>query len=575
MSLEAAAQNLPARPGVYLFKSASGRVLYAGKATNLRSRVRSYFVERPDRAMIPDLVEKSTDLDFIITNTPDEALVLERQLIREHKPRFNSMLKDDKSFPYLAFTADEIPRVLYTRHPPKGARVWGPFPRAGSAKSVLHLMRRQFGIRDCKELLPQGCLSMHIGMCSAPCIDSEGYEERIEQAARLLDGDASAIIAEQTKLMENSSANQQYELAAISRDRIRAIRNTIAQQVISSTVYRQCDAIGFAAKGDLGLIVVLHADDGIIRNQESWQLIHRGDIGETINRFIADHYQNRNPPKLLVTPVPISEPVSDWLERRRGSKVDCRVPRRGDLKTLRILADQNATVQIEKESLKKSGSIEQRTADEGAEVLGMDSLDHIVCFDMAQLQGDERVGASVVFRNGRPEKSEYRKYTIRGKVIDDLRMMREVVERWLKKTEEWPDLLLIDGGQTHLNMIHELLVLHGLEKRFPLAALAKREETIHRINHENIILDRRGRVLIHCRDEAHRFVNRFHRKRRFKSRLQDPLEEIPGLGAKKLQALLRDFGGRKGIEHASVEDLILTKGIGRSLAQRIHDKLHR
>ena len=192
---------------------------------------------------------------------------------------------------------------------------------------------------------------------------------------------------------------------------------------------------------------------------------------------------------------------------------------------------------------------------------------------MAQLQGDERVGASVSFRNGRPNKSEYRRYTVKGNVVDDLRMMREVVERWLIKQQEWPDLLLLDGGKVHLKVIHELLTEHGVENRFTLAALSKREETVHRIDFDDIILDKKGRVLIHARDEAHRFVNRFHRSRRSKSRLRDPLADIPGLGAKKMQALLRDFGGRKGIEHASVEDLILTRGIGKSLARRIHDKL--
>jgi excinuclease ABC subunit C len=243
------------------------------------------------------------------------------------------------------------------------------------------------------------------------------------------------------------------------------------------------------------------------------------------------------------------------------------------LENLATLARQNAEIQLQRMASKSSGSLEQRAADEGAKTLGMNQLDHIVCFDMAQLQGDERVGASVVMRNGRPTKSEYRKYIVKGDALDDLRMMKEVVVRWAKRQEEWPDLLLIDGGETHLSTIHQALEEHGWADRFPLAALAKREETIFRNGAEPLVLDRSGRVLVHARDEAHRFVNTFHRKRRSRTRLSDPLEGVEGLGAKKLQTLLRHFGGRKGIEHAAVAELITVPGIGPALAERIYEAL--
>ena len=574
MAVDLAGIDLPALPGVYLFKTSNGRVLYVGKATRLSDRIRSYFASTPDRAMIPELVARADDVECIVTPSPSEALVLERQLIREHKPRFNSLLKDDKSFPYLVLTGEALPRIMYTRHPPKGSSKWGPFPNAGAAKQVMQLLRRHLGLRDCKELLPQGCLAMHIGLCAGPCIDAEGYAERVEAARRILNGDASDLLEELSAQMDEASTAMAFEQAALVRDRIRAVREVISQHVVSSRMYRDCDAIGVAVQGDLAAVVVLHADEGVVQGQEVWPMVHRGDLGETVSAFVAEHYESRTPPRLLLTPTPLLDGVEAWLEERRERKVECRVPARGDLATLRRLADQNAEVQVRRLARRGSGSLEQQAADEGALLLGLDTLDHVVCFDMAQLQGAERVGASVVMRNGRPAKKEYRTYTVKGDAMDDLRMMQEVVGRWLKRQDEWPDLLLLDGGQTHLDAIRRTLEEAQVWGRFPVAALAKREETVHRTGHAPLVLDRRGRMLVHARDEAHRFVNTFHRRRRGRSTLEDPLEGVEGLGAKKMQALLRHFGGRKGIEGATVADLRTVPGIGRALAERIHEALH-
>ena len=566
--------DLPAKPGVYLFRNSQERVLYVGKATVLSQRIRSYFSSNPDRAMIPDLVRNSDDIECIVTNSPHEALILERQLIRQHRPRYNSMLKDDKSYPYLALTKEKYPRIMYTRHPPKESWRWGPFPNAAAAKQVVQLLRRHFGIRDKDCHGKDGCLASHIGLCRGPCVDPEGYPQLVSNVRRVLNGDASELIEELAKEMDDYSKSQDYEEAASIRDMIKAVRLVTSQQVILSKVYRECDAIGIGVKGDLAAIVVIHADDGEIKGQESWPLIHRGDEGDSISRFIVEHYTNRRPPKILLCPIPISSTIQEWLNDRRGSSVDVRVPKRGDFVTLTKLAKQNARMQVERLANKTSGSLEQRAADDAAILLSMDSLNHIVCFDMAQLLGDSRVGASICLRNGKPSKKEYRTYTVKGDAMDDLRMMKEVVERWIKRVEDWPDLLLIDGGETHLSIIADVLEKQGVSGKMELASLAKREETIHREGHDDIVLDRRGRVLVQARDEAHRFVNKFHRKSRAKKRLSDPLQGVSGLGAKKLQLLIRHFGGRQGIKHASVNDLKTVPGIGNSLAQRIFDSLH-
>ena len=296
---------------------------------------------------------------------------------------------------------------------------------------------------------------------------------------------------------------------------------------------------------------------------------------ESISLVLSEHYASRRPPRTLLLPTPVSKWMERWLTERRNGAIEIRVPQRGELAKLQAMADSNARIHAERNAKRKSGRLEQIAADDAANLLGMDSLDYIVCFDMAQLQGEERVGASVSMRYGRPLKEEFRTYKVKTDALDDLRMMREVVERWIRKQEDWPDLVLLDGGETHLNMMRDLLNDLELNNSITYAALAKKEETLYRPNEAPIILDRRGRLFIHARDEAHRFVNRFHRKRRARSAIADPLETIPGLGAKKLQSLLRHFGGRKGIEHATVKDLVAAPGIGPALAERISEHLHR
>ncbi|MEE2759753.1 MAG: UvrB/UvrC motif-containing protein, partial [Candidatus Thermoplasmatota archaeon] len=369
MPVDPSSLHLPTQPGVYLFKTTAGRVLYIGKATHLKDRVRSYFAKNPDRAMIPTLVTKADQVDCIVTGTPGEALILERQLIREHKPRYNSLLKDDKSYPFIALSTHEYPRILYTRHPPKDAKRWGPFPDAKAAKTVIKLLRRFFGIRDERDNLP-------FGYIESP--DSDDYAERVSAVQSVLDGDALLLIKNLQKEMDEHSKNLRYEAAARSRDLIAAVQQTLAQQVIHSRFYQDCDAVGFANQGDLGTAVLLSTENGSVVGQIQYPLMHRGDVSESVCRVLSEHYAQRKPPKTVLVPAPIGEWMESWLSERRGTKVDVRNPQRGELTKLRKMADANAEAQLMRNQLKESGSLEQRAADDGARLLNMDQLNHIV-----------------------------------------------------------------------------------------------------------------------------------------------------------------------------------------------------
>ena len=401
----------------------------------------------------------------------------------------------------------------------------------------------------------------------------EGYAERVRAVQSVLDGDAGLLIERLQSEMDEASGRLNYERAALVRDMIGSVQGAMSESVVSSRFYQDCDAIGFSSSGDSGCLVILHAKDGIIRGQVEYQLIHRGDVSDSVSLVLSEHYANRRPPRSLLVPSPLGGSMAEWLSERRGSSVEVRVPIRGELAKLRGMADRNAEIHLIRSA--RAGNLEKAAADEGAKLLGLETLDHVVCFDMSQSLGKERVGASVVLRKGRPSNQDYRTYRVKSDAQDDLRMMAEVVSRWAKRQDEWPDLLLLDGGETHLSAIERALEGMGLLGEFPVAALAKREETLFMRGLDPILLDRRGRTLVHARDEAPRFSNTFHKKRRGKGALADPLEEVEGLGAKKIQALLRHFGGRKGIEHASVRDLREVPGIGKEMAERIRGHLQR
>jgi len=304
-------------------------------------------------------------------------------------------------------------------------------------------------------------------------------------------------------------------------------------------------------------------------------VVHRENAAESIERALVEHYRSASPPRLLLVPEKIGQTLEKWLCEERGSKVEARVPKRGQFLKLRGLADKNAESLLKRS--RHSGNLEKKAADDGARLLGLEELENIVCVDMSNTQGKHRVGAFVSLRNGRPSKKELRTYRVRkaeAEAPDDLSQMEEVVERWLRHQEDgWPSLLLLDGGELHLSRIRDLLESHGVWGRFAVAALAKREETLYVTGREPIRLDREGRVFVAARDLAHRTSNAFHRRSRSASSLRDPLEDIEGMGPKKLQSLLRHFGGHQQVKKASVEALAQAPMIGREMAKRIREHL--
>ena len=394
-------------------------------------------------------------------------------------------------------------------------------------------------------------------------------------AIGVLDGDARLVIEDLQERMDSAADSLQYELAAHYRDKIGSVQKTISNQVIKSRFYTEVHAVGFASRQDFGQAAIIQAEDGVIQGQVNYPMIHRGSISESISLLLSEHYSNQKPPRILLVPTELEEGVMQWLSDRRGSKVEIRVPKKGKLSKLRALADRNAEIQLERSLSRSSGNIEYRAASDSAKLLGLDKLEYVVCFDMAQLLGGDRVGASVVFRNGKPEKSEYRTYRVKGGSMDDLGMMSEVVHRWVMKLEDYPDLVILDGGKTHLTTIVGMLEDLGHGDKFPVIALAKKEETVYTTDGRELLMDRRGRMIIHARDEAHRFVNSYHRKRRSKGTLKNPLEHVDGLGAKKIQTLLRYFGGMQQIRHASQDELSAIPGIGPELARRIVESFRR
>jgi len=593
---------LPTKPGVYLLRDGIGRVLYVGKAASLRHRVRSYF--STPRALAPKLqkmVARTRDLDFIVTDFEQEAIILECNLIKKHRPRYNVRLKDDKSYPYIKVSLnEEWPRVFLTRRfEDDGGRYFGPFASAGSVHRTLDLLKKLFHYCSPRWVItgrkPRPCFDFYIGRCVGACsgeITKEEYREIIEQVILFLEGKQEVVVRDLRRKMEEAAAAVEFEKAGYLRDQLQAVENVIEGQKITSTTRDDEDVIAFARERNEACVEIFFIRSGKLIGKEHFVLEGTQDEApsQIMTSFIQQFYGSAPyiPPQILLQTEPQDMPViSSWLQSLRESRVRLKVPHRGEKKKLVDMVAENAAQvlgQMRAKWLADSGKTAAALR-ELEEQLHLPRLPkRVECYDISDIRGTSAVGSMVVFENGRPKPSSYRRFKIKTVAsIDDYAMMQEVLRRRFKRARaedgsSWaviPDLVLIDGGKGHLTSA--LGVAQELEIDFiPFASLAKENEEVFLPGAaEPVILARDSQALYllqRIRDEAHRFALSYHLKVRRKTAMTSALE-VPGIGSKRRRALLKQFGSLRGIKDASVEELAAVPGITRPLAERVKEYL--
>lgn len=598
--------QLPDKPGVYLFRDDGGAVLYVGKAASLQHRVRSYFAPQALPPKLQKMVSMTTDIDFIVTDSEQEALILECNLIKKYRPYFNVRFKDDKSYPYLKITlAEEWPGVQLTRRLIEdGSRYFGPFASPGSLRRTMNLVNKLFPYRTCKRIITgpdtRPCLKYHISRCAGPCVgavNQEEYQRIIAQVILFLEGKQAQVIHELKKKMSAAASNLDFEKAASLRDQIQAIESIIEQQKVVSTRKVNEDVIAIAQDKNEACAQVFFIRGGKLLGQEHFLLegVQDENPRQIMASFVEQFYSSgvTIPPQILLQTELVDKPlIETWLESKRGRRVRLLTPRRGEKKRLVDLVAQNASESLEQSRIKW-------LADSGKTAAALEELkdrlrlprmpQRIECYDISDIRGTAAVGSMVVFIGGKPKSSHYRRFRIRAVAgIDDYAMMREVLRRRFRRTssagqeetgESWgstPDLVLIDGGRGHLNAALEIIRKLDIES-VPVASIAKGNEEIFLPQAaEPITLPRNSQALYllqRIRDESHRFALSYHLKVRGKGALTSELDEVPGIGPKRRQALLKRFGTLREIMSASLDELASVPGMTRSLAAKVKDQL--
>ncbi|KPJ74868.1 MAG: hypothetical protein AMS19_14755 [Gemmatimonas sp. SG8_23] len=581
--------KLPNRPGVYLFRDRRNQVLYVGKAKSLRPRVRSYFQREADlSAKNRELMKLVVDLETIVVGSEGEALILEANLIKEHRPRFNILLRDDKKYPYIKVTVREpFPRVFVTRRVTNdGSRYFG------------ELIKRLHTVRSCRYDLPREgperpCLDHHIGRCKAPCVglQSEGdYRAMIDEILRILEGDTEALRADVEQRMREASDSLDFERAANMRDVLAGLDSLSRQQRVHKAQGGSFDVVGIARDGELGAGVVLKVRAGLLLGRASQRFSGIRDEGDEdlIASLVSRHYLSAGEsvsadlPRQVLLPGDFEDRalLEEILAEQAGRGVQVTVPQRGEKRRLVDLAAQNARHVLEDRVTALAYASDR--AEEALFSL-QDELDLkvvprlMVCFDISHIQGAETVGSAVVFENGEPRRAAYRHMRVKGDWgNDDFRSMAEVVGRYFRRCEKErrpiPDLAVIDGGKGQLSAAAEALEALGMADVAVIALAKKEEEVFLPGRSDPVRLDRRNRalhLLQRIRDEAHRFAVRYNRKLRSKRTIRSDLGDIPGVGPKRQTVLLRRFGSLKGVKEATRDDIARIPGFSEALASRI------
>jgi excinuclease ABC subunit C len=593
--------KLPTRPGVYLFRDARGLVLYVGKAKSLRGRVRSYFQREADlSAKNRELVKLIDDVETIVVGSEGEALILEANLIKEHRPRFNILMRDDKQYPYIKVTVREpFPRVYVTRRvTADGSRYFGPYTSVGPMRQALEVIKRLHTVRSCRYDLPRDgperpCLDYHIGRCHAPCVGLQSeaeYRAMIDEILRILDGETEQLRGKVEAGMHEASSALDFERAANLRDVLAGLDSLARQQRVHNASGGSLDIVAVARDGELGAGVVLKVRGGLLLGRESQRFAGIRDEPDEalLGSLVSRHYLGGGDaavgdlPRQILLPSDFEDRqlLGEILSAAAGRAVHVHVPRRGDKIRLLELAAQNA-----RQVLEDRVTALAYAADRAEEALFslQDELDLkvvprlMVCFDISHTQGTETVGSAVVFENGEPKRAEYRHMRVKGDWgNDDYRSMAEVVGRYFRRRIDEgrpvPDLAVIDGGKGQLTAARDALRALGVAD-VAVIALAKREEEVFLPGRrEPVRLDRRDRalhLLQRIRDEAHRFAVRYNRKLRSKRTIRSDLASIPGIGPRRQRVLLRRFGSLKGVKEATRDEIARIPGFSETLASRI------
>lgn len=611
--VQAQAEAMPHRPGVYIMRNAGGEVIYVGKAVDLRSRVRSYLHPSAwENPKVRAIVAELADLQFIVADSELEALILEANLIKEYRPRYNVRLKDDKWYPYIKITLNEpFPRVLITRRMERdGSRYFGPFTSSASVRQTLDLLRKSFPYLSCSREITgrdaRPCLYYEIKLCLGPCIGAvtqEEYRAMIRGLVRFLEGHSNEVIAELEARMREAAEKLEFERAASLRDQLQAVRHVVSQQKIISPVGGDQDVIAFARGNGDACVQVFFIRGGKLLGQEYFVLegAKDEDEREVMAAFLKQFYDEAAyVPEEVLLPEQIEESliIEQWLQSKRGAKVTLRVPRRGQKRELVNMAAENAAEMLAalRAQWQADAHKHEQALTELRDALQLNAPPvRIECYDISTTQGTETVGSMVVFVHAVPRKSEYRRFVIREvEGQDDYAALREVLERrfrrWqLAASEEmlgardirgWaklPDLLVVDGGRGQVGVAYEVLQEFALQERIPVIGLAKqREEVFLPEKPAPIVLPRGSPALLllqHLRDEAHRFAVAHHRTRRRRVGAASQLDSIPGVGPARRAALLRAFGSIEAIRAASVEQLAAVPGIPLGVARAIKENL--